>query len=244
LMAKQEKYTQHEREQQERYASSLADAEARAAAAWEERDRASTGRAEERAKAEERLRHATEKHHAAEALSDTLVAELDKWVNLSQQSALREAVVSSSASPSASSRDQLSGHARMDTLSPVSVSSDAGVAETSIRSSNQDQGRVQSLVPVSPVESAPSEYGGWMSPTPTPAIVEGQDGDEEEDEEEEDAASSRAELPDTLAGLYRLVRPSLRYLFGRSGTRTQQYLPSRRLCYCSVPLSSAHLWLK
>eukprot|EP01043_Picozoa_sp_COSAG02_P059451 COSAG02_NODE_7583_length_2948_cov_1.663391_2_plen_425_part_00 len=237
LMAKQDKYTQHEREQQERYASGLAEAEARAVAAWEERDRASAGRAEERAKAEERLRHATEKHHAAVAMSDTLATELDKWVNLSQQSVLREAVVSSSASPSAG-RHQLSVPVDMDTLSPIGASSDVGVAETSIGLSNPDQERVQSLVPASPVESAPSEYGGWMSPTPTTAIMEEQEeGEEEEQEEEEEEEVARhgAELTDTLAGLYRLVRLLLRCSLGRAAVFTASFV---LLCY-----TSTHRWL-
>ena len=231
LMAKQDKYAQHEREQQERYASGLAEAEVRAAAAWEERDRANAGRAEERAKAEEILRHATEKHHAAVALSDTLVAELDKWVNLSQQSALREAVVSSSTSPSAN-RHQLSGLDNMGTLSPIGANSDA---ETSIGLRDRDQGRVQSLVPASPVESAASEYGGWMSPTPTTAIVEEQEegeGEEEEEVEVEEVARNGAELTDTLAGLYRLVRILLRCSLGRSAVSTASFVP----LYCATVL--------
>lgn len=209
LKAKQDKYTQHEREQQERYASSLADAEARAQAAWEERDRASAGRTEERTRAEERLREATARHSAAIALSDTLVAELDQWLNLSQQPRLRAAVVSNGASGSPG-RDQVSGHGLSPRLS-------ASFAEASSLS-DDGQRRGQSLVPYSPVESAPSEYGGWLSPTPTPAILDARDGD---DQDEEDA-----ELNDeALAELYRMVRSSLRYSPTRVGCLRCAHVP-------------------
>ena len=99
-------------------------------------------------------------------------------------------------------RDQVSGHGVSPRLS-------ASFAEASSLS-DDGQRRGQSLVPYSPVESAPSEYGGWLSPTPTPAILDAWDGD---DQDEEDS-----ELNDeALAELYRMVRSSLRYSPTRVG---------------------------
>lgn len=214
-MAEHDKYIQKEREQEERHARSLAEAEARAQAWREERDRVSEGRAEERTKAEEILKHATEKHNAAASMSETLVAELEHWLTLSQQPALRTAVVSSHASRSPG-RDQLSGFVTTGTLSPgpstVSNSDDAQDDEISVGWGNDGEGRGQSLVPASPVESAPSVYGGWQSETPTPAIPEVDDEEEEEAEEEED---------ETLAELYRLVRPVSQFI---SSKRTIHFL--------------------
>lgn len=211
LIASHEKSTQHEREQGERYASSLAEANARAAAAYEDRDRANATCLEERTKADERLRHVTEKHDAAVARSDMLLAELDEWLDLSQQSALRAAVVSNN-----TSRDRLSGDITLDSLSPkLSTIGDTRDDDISVNTADNEQGGGQSLTPVSPVQSDPSVIGGWMSPTPTPAIREGSEGEEEEDEDSQEGLSpnsalneeSLVELNDeSLAELYRLVR--------------------------------------